>query len=76
MLITTLDAPALRDCLVHLDALDRLRLRPLGLYRSDIISHLTLVLGHLARAVAVGRDRLVVAQRQQPRPGRPGRWHR
>ena len=59
MLVTTLDAPALQDCLVHLDALDRLRLRPLGLYRSDIISHLTLVLGHLARAVAVDRDRLV-----------------
>jgi AraC family L-rhamnose operon transcriptional activator RhaR len=59
MLVTTLDAPALQDCLVHLDALDRLRLRPLGLYRSDIISHLTLVLGHLARAVATDRDRLV-----------------
>jgi AraC family L-rhamnose operon transcriptional activator RhaR len=59
MLVTTLDAPALQDCLVHLDALDRLRLRPLGLYRSDIISHLTLVLGHLARAVAADRDRLV-----------------
>ena len=59
MLVTTLDPPALQDCLVHLDALDRLRLRPLGLYRSDIISHLTLVLGHLARAVAVDRDRLV-----------------
>jgi AraC family L-rhamnose operon transcriptional activator RhaR len=59
MQVTTLDAPALQDCLVHLDALDRLRLRPLGLYRSDIISHLTLVLGHLARAVAADRDRLV-----------------
>jgi AraC family transcriptional regulator, L-rhamnose operon transcriptional activator RhaR len=59
MLITTLDAPTLQDCLVHLDALDRLRMRPLGLHRSDIISHLTLVLGHLARAVAADRDRLV-----------------
>jgi AraC family L-rhamnose operon transcriptional activator RhaR len=59
MLITTLDAPTLQDCLVHLDALDRLRVRPLGLHRSDIISHLTLVLGHLARAVAADRDRLV-----------------
>jgi AraC family transcriptional regulator, L-rhamnose operon transcriptional activator RhaR len=59
MLITTLDAPTRQDCLVHLDALDRLRIRPLGLHRSDIISHLTLVLGHLARAVAVDRDRLV-----------------
>jgi AraC family transcriptional regulator, L-rhamnose operon transcriptional activator RhaR len=59
MLITTLDAPTLQDCEVHLDALDRLRFRPLGLHRSDIISHLTLVLGHLARAVAADRDRLV-----------------
>jgi AraC family L-rhamnose operon transcriptional activator RhaR len=59
MLITSLDVPTLRDCELHLDALDRLRFRPLGLYRSDIISHLTLVLGHLARAVAADRDRLV-----------------
>jgi AraC family L-rhamnose operon transcriptional activator RhaR len=59
MLITSLDAPTLRDCELHLDALDRLRFRPLGLHRSDIISHLTLVLGHLARAVAADRDRLV-----------------
>jgi AraC family transcriptional regulator, L-rhamnose operon transcriptional activator RhaR len=59
MLITTLDAGTLRDCEVHLDALDRLRFRPLGLHRSDIISHLTLVLGHLARAVAADRDGLV-----------------
>jgi AraC family L-rhamnose operon transcriptional activator RhaR len=58
MLTTTLDAEVLQDCEVHLDALDRLRFRPLGLYRSDIISHLTLVLGHLARAVAADRDRL------------------
>jgi AraC family transcriptional regulator, L-rhamnose operon transcriptional activator RhaR len=57
MLTTTLDPEVLQDCEVHLDALDRLRLRPLGLYRSDIISHLTLVLGHLARAVATDRDR-------------------
>jgi AraC family L-rhamnose operon transcriptional activator RhaR len=34
-------------------------LRSLGLDRSDIISHLTIVLGHLARAVAADRDRLV-----------------
>jgi AraC family transcriptional regulator, L-rhamnose operon transcriptional activator RhaR len=59
MLITTLDAETLQDCEVHLDALDRLRFRPLGLHRSDIISHLTLVLGHLARAVAADRDGLV-----------------
>src|SRR4029453_6320536 len=72
MLVTTLDAPALRDCLVHLDALDRLRLRPLGLYRSDIISHLTLVLGHLARAVAVDRDRLLETHAST----RPASWSR
>jgi AraC family transcriptional regulator, L-rhamnose operon transcriptional activator RhaR len=59
MLITTLDAETFQDCEVHLDALDRLRFRPLGLHRSDIISHLTLVLGHLARAVATDRDGLV-----------------
>jgi AraC family transcriptional regulator, L-rhamnose operon transcriptional activator RhaR len=59
MLITALDAVTLQDCELHLDALDRLRFRPLGLHRSDIISHLTLVLGHLARAVAADRDRMV-----------------
>jgi AraC family transcriptional regulator, L-rhamnose operon transcriptional activator RhaR len=57
MLTTTLAPEVLKDCEVHLDALDRLRFRPLGLHRSDIISHLTLVLGHLARAVAADRDR-------------------
>jgi AraC family L-rhamnose operon transcriptional activator RhaR len=58
MLTTTLDPRTLADCEVHLDALDRLRFRPLGLHRSDVISHLTLVLGHVARAVAADRDRL------------------
>jgi AraC family L-rhamnose operon transcriptional activator RhaR len=58
MLTTSLDPEVLQDCEVHLDALDQLRFRPLGLYRSDIISHLTLVLSHLARAVAADRDRL------------------
>src|SRR4030095_9348975 len=37
MLVTTLAAPALQDCLVHLDALDRLRRLPLGLYIRDIV---------------------------------------
>jgi AraC family transcriptional regulator, L-rhamnose operon transcriptional activator RhaR len=57
-LATTLDLGTLQACQVHLDALDRLRFRPLGLHRSDIISHLTLVLGHVARAVAADRDRV------------------
>jgi AraC family transcriptional regulator, L-rhamnose operon transcriptional activator RhaR len=57
MLTTHLDAEALRECSGHLDALGGLRRRPAGLHRSDIISRLTLVLGHLARAVAADRDR-------------------
>ncbi len=48
LLTTHLDEQALGDCEVHLDALDELRLRPPGLDRSDIISRLILVLGHLA----------------------------
>jgi AraC-like DNA-binding protein len=64
MLTTHLDAEALHECTGHLDALDRLRRQPPGLHRSDVISRLTLVLGHLARAVAADRDR----------PTEPGRW--
>jgi AraC family L-rhamnose operon transcriptional activator RhaR len=56
MLITHLDDAALADCEDHLEALDRLRLLPLGLHRGDVVSRLTLVLGHLARAVAADRD--------------------
>jgi AraC family L-rhamnose operon transcriptional activator RhaR len=61
-----LDRAALRDCEVHLDALDRLRYQPPSLHRSDIVSRLTLVLGHVARAAAVERERPTDAERTHP----------
>lgn len=51
MLTTTLSAGALRECVGHLDALDRLRFRPVGLHRGDIIGRLSLFLSCLARTV-------------------------
>ncbi|GAA3383877.1 AraC family transcriptional regulator [Cryptosporangium minutisporangium] len=56
LLTTHLGAEQLRDCEAHLEALDRLRFKPLGLHRGDVIAELTLVLGHVARAVAADRD--------------------
>jgi AraC family L-rhamnose operon transcriptional activator RhaR len=52
MLTTTLDLATLRECKIHLDALDQLRLEPRELHRGDIIGRLSLLLGHVARAVA------------------------
>jgi AraC family L-rhamnose operon transcriptional activator RhaR len=63
---THLGRDALRDCEVHLDALDRLRHRPPDLHRSDIVSRLTLVLGHLARSVAVARELPADPERTHP----------
>jgi AraC family L-rhamnose operon transcriptional activator RhaR len=42
-------------CSDHLDALSRLRDRPVAGYRADVIGHLTLFLAALARVVAVGQ---------------------
>lgn len=65
MISTHLDDQAMGECEVHLDALARLRRDPSGLHRGDMIGRLTLVLGHLARAVAAERDR----------PAEPGPTH-
>ena len=51
MLTTSLSGAALRESVEHLDALDRLRHRPIGLHRGDVIGRLSLFLTCLARAV-------------------------
>jgi AraC family L-rhamnose operon transcriptional activator RhaR len=58
MLTTRLDDAALAECAQHLDALDDLRFRPVGLHRGDIIGRLSLFLSSLARAVARDGDDL------------------
>ena len=57
MLTTHLDEEELSECMVHLEALEELRSSSLGLHRADVIARLTLVLGHIARAVAADRER-------------------
>ena len=52
ILATHLDVDALRECLDHLDALNRLRGGPLSLHRGDIVGRLALFLSCLARVVA------------------------
>jgi AraC family L-rhamnose operon transcriptional activator RhaR len=52
ILTTHLDAGALQECLGHLDALDRLRYRPVSLHRGDIVGRLALFLSCVARVVA------------------------
>jgi AraC family L-rhamnose operon transcriptional activator RhaR len=59
MLTTRLSADALQDCNSHLKALEKLWTQPLGAHRGDIIARLTLVLGHLARAVVGDREHLI-----------------
>jgi AraC family L-rhamnose operon transcriptional activator RhaR len=56
MLITHLDEQELGNCIRHLQALEELRHSPLGLHRGDVIARLTLILGHVARAVAADRN--------------------
>ncbi|MFI6512362.1 helix-turn-helix domain-containing protein [Streptosporangium sp. NPDC050855] len=51
----TLTEESLRACLVHLEDLDRSRARP-GSRRGDVIGHLSVLLGHLARAAAETRE--------------------
>jgi AraC family L-rhamnose operon transcriptional activator RhaR len=52
MLTTSLDEATYGDCVEHLDALDALRTRSVGLHRGDIIGRLSLFLSALARVVA------------------------
>jgi AraC family L-rhamnose operon transcriptional activator RhaR len=56
ILTTHLDQAALAECVPHLEALDELRLQPVGLHRGDIIGHLSLFLNRLARAVVPEGD--------------------
>jgi AraC family L-rhamnose operon transcriptional activator RhaR len=63
MLTTHLDAQAMKECEIHLAALDELRFEPLEMHRGDIISRLTLILGYVARAVTATRDRFEEASR-------------
>jgi AraC family L-rhamnose operon transcriptional activator RhaR len=53
IMTTHLDPPALAQCVTHLNALDELRLQPIGLHRGDIIGRLSLFLGLLARTVVL-----------------------
>jgi AraC family L-rhamnose operon transcriptional activator RhaR len=52
ILSTRLEPDALAECTVHLDALERLRSRPVSLHRGDIVGRLALFLACLARAAA------------------------
>jgi AraC family L-rhamnose operon transcriptional activator RhaR len=56
ILTTNLDQAALAECVTHLNALDELRLQPIGLHRGDIIGRLSLFLSRLARAVVLDGD--------------------
>ncbi|MBG0829751.1 AraC family transcriptional regulator [Planomonospora sp. ID67723] len=51
-----LSEEALGECLTHLDGLDRLHARPISRHRGDIIGHLSVFLGNLARAAAQARE--------------------
>jgi AraC family transcriptional regulator, L-rhamnose operon transcriptional activator RhaR len=57
MLTTHLDERELQNCVIHLEALEELQSSSLGLHRGDVIARLTLILGHIARAVAADRER-------------------
>ena len=66
VLMIRLEPSAIRECLVHLDALAALRHRPLALHRPDIVGRLSLLFGQLGQAVAQARGGL---------PGEPGAAH-
>jgi AraC family L-rhamnose operon transcriptional activator RhaR len=56
LLTSRLEGDALRDCVEHLEALDRLRSLPTGSHRGDIIGRLSLLLSVLARAAGRSRE--------------------
>jgi AraC family L-rhamnose operon transcriptional activator RhaR len=66
MLRTHLDSAALAECEIHLEALDTLWHNSVPQHRGDIIGRLSLVFGHLGRAVA---------RTHGPLPGPPGPAH-
>jgi AraC family L-rhamnose operon transcriptional activator RhaR len=55
VLSTRLDAPALAECVRHLEGLEDLRHRPAHLHHGDVIGWLSLFLKRLARAAGDGR---------------------
>ncbi len=60
VLAISLQPEALRECLVHLDALAALRHRPPALHRPDIVGRLSLLFGQLGQAVAQTRSELPI----------------
>jgi AraC family L-rhamnose operon transcriptional activator RhaR len=56
ILSTHLEPAELAEAVEHLDALDRLRVRPVSMHRGDIVGRLALFLSCLARAVARSGD--------------------
>jgi AraC family L-rhamnose operon transcriptional activator RhaR len=56
VLSTHLEPDALAEVAGHLEALDRLRMRPAGLHRGDVIGRLALALSGVARAAAQSGD--------------------
>jgi AraC family L-rhamnose operon transcriptional activator RhaR len=52
MLTTRLNPQALKECMIHLDGLARLRGSSVSRHRADIMGRLSIFLGHIARAVA------------------------
>ncbi|GGL43329.1 AraC family transcriptional regulator [Planomonospora parontospora] len=51
-----LSEEVMQECLTHLGGLDRLRSRPVSQHRGDIIGHLSVFLGNLARAAVQERE--------------------
>ncbi len=72
MLRTHLDSAALAECEIHLEALDTLWHNSVPQHRGDIIGRLSLVFGHLGRAVARTHGPLPGPPGPGPPGGRPG----
>jgi hypothetical protein len=68
-LSTTLDLDTFTGCRIHLDALGRLRGHTLATHRGELVAWLSLLLSHLARAVAP-----ITAAGGPHRNRAPGRW--
>jgi AraC family transcriptional regulator, L-rhamnose operon transcriptional activator RhaR len=64
ILTAHLDRVELEEAVEHLDALDRLRSRPVTMHRGDIIGRLALFLSCVARAVARHSDVVAATARQ------------
>ena len=78
LLATRLPPADFDECVEHLDAIRRLRLRPQPLHRGDLIARLTLALGCVARTLAVTSHPgpahpvvLAAMRRMEERPAHP-----